>query len=334
MSARLRRAWQRRGPLAWALRPLALLYAALVRLRRLLYARGVLRAQRLPVPVVVVGNVTAGGAGKTPVVLALVQHLRQRGWQPGVISRGYGRQIPDVRQDVREVRAGSSAAEVGDEPLLIARASGVPVFVARQRADAGRALLAAHPGTDILVCDDGLQHLALQRDLEICVFNDEGAGNGWLLPAGPLREPWPRPVDLVLHAGAAPPRTAAPAFSLRRTLAPWALDAEGRRVPLAGLAGRPLRAIAAIARPEDFFALLRASGLQPARCEALPDHYDFDSWKPILNQGETLICTEKDAVKLWPRHPQALAVPLHLEIAPAFFAALDAHLASLSSPQP
>src|SRR5690606_24360938 len=136
----------------------------------------------------------------TPVTLALVRHLRDRGWHPGVVSRGYGRRT----RDVREVLPASSPAEVGDEPLLIARAAGVPVFVGRQRAQAGRALLAAHPRTDILVCDDGLQHLALARDLEVCVFNDEGAGNGWLLPAGPLREPWPRRVDWVLHAGPAP----------------------------------------------------------------------------------------------------------------------------------
>lgn len=328
LSTRLRQAWLRRGPLAIALWPLSQPYRALTALRRAFYRRGLLRSERLPVPVIVVGNVIAGGAGKTPVTLAVVRHLQAAGWHPGVVSRGYGRSTTDCR----EVLPVSTAAEVGDEPALIARAGAVPVFVARRRAEAGRALLAAHPATDILVCDDGLQHLALARDVEICVFNDEGTGNGWLLPAGPLREPWPRAVDLVLHAGP-PPGGPAPQFALARTLAPHALDAAGRRVPLAQLRGEPLHALAAIARPQDFFAMLRAQGLAPATEEALPDHYDFHSWKRSPNKRARLVCTEKDAVKLWPAHPDALAVPLALEIAPAFYAALDRRLASLSSPR-
>lgn len=326
-AARLRQAWRRRGPLAMALWPLSLLYGALSALRRALYRARLLRSERLPVPVVVVGNVIAGGAGKTPATLAVVRHLRAAGWRPGVVSRGYGR----ATTDCREVLPTASAAEAGDEPLLIARAAGVPVFVARRRADAGRALLAAHPATDIIVCDDGLQHLALARDVEVCVFNDEGLGNGWLLPAGPLREPWPRAVDFVLHAGPAPGGPA-PQFALTRTLADHAVDAAGRQVPLAQLRGEPLHALAAIARPQDFFALLHAEGLRPIAEEALPDHYDFSSWKRPPDKRLRLICTEKDAVKLWPAHPDALAVPLRLSIAPAFFDALDGTLASLSSP--
>ncbi|BCN39372.1 tetraacyldisaccharide 4'-kinase [Alicycliphilus denitrificans] len=326
-AARLRQAWRRRGPLAMALWPLSLLYGALSALRRALYRARLLRSERLPVPVVVVGNVIAGGAGKTPATLAVVRHLRAAGWRPGVVSRGYGR----ATTDCREVLPTASAAEAGDEPLLIARAAGVPVFVARRRADAGRALLAAHPATDIIVCDDGLQHLALARDVEVCVFNDEGLGNGWLLPAGPLREPWPRAVDLVLHAGPAPGGPA-PQFALSRALADHAVDAAGRQVPLAQLRGEPLHALAAIARPQDFFALLHAEGLRPIAEEALPDHYDFSSWKRPPDKRLRLICTEKDAVKLWPAHPDALAVPLRLSIAPAFFDALDGTLASLSSP--
>ena len=237
LSAGLRSAWRQRGWLALALWPLSLPYRALVALRRTLYRWGVLRSERLPVPVIVVGNVIAGGAGKTPVTLALVRHLQATGWQPGVISRGYGRSSDGCR----EVLPASTASEVGDEPLLIARAAGVPVFVARRRAQAGRALLAAHPATDVIVCDDGLQHLALARTVEICVFNDEGVGNGFLLPAGPLREAWPRTVDAVLHtAPQAPPGTRAPAFRLTRQLAPYAIDAQGRQVPLASLRGQPL----------------------------------------------------------------------------------------------
>src|SRR5512139_1410138 len=184
--------WQRRSPLAWALWPLSLLMRVLVRLRQGLYLSGFLRRQPVPVPVIVVGNVVAGGAGKTPVVMALVQHLQAHGLHPGVISRGYGRST----RDCREVREDSPVGEVGDEPALIRRHTGAPVFVARRRIEAAHALLQAYPQTDVLVSDDGLQHYALARDIEICVFDDRGAGNGLLLPAGPLREPWPRYVDL------------------------------------------------------------------------------------------------------------------------------------------
>lgn len=325
---RLQKIWQFRGPVAWALWPASLVYRTLVALRRWLYHKGWLRAEHPGRPVIVVGNVIAGGAGKTPVVIALVKHLQARGLRTGVISRGYGRST----QDCRAVRPDSPASEVGDEPALIARsvAGGgtVPVFVAPRRITAARALLAAHPDTDVLICDDGLQHLSLQRDLEICIFNDQGIGNGFLLPAGPLREPWPRAVDIVLHAGSAPPRgTTAPAFALQRSLAPYALQSDGHQVPLAHLRGHPLYAVAAVARPGDFFAMLRAQGLTLERTEALPDHYDFDSWQPPKDKGPLLICTEKDAVKLWARYPQALAVPLALELPPAFFTLMDARLA-------
>ncbi|WP_298212429.1 tetraacyldisaccharide 4'-kinase [Acidovorax sp.] len=322
--------WQTRGPAAWALWPVSLLYRALVALRRGLYRTGLLRAEHPGRPVIVVGNVIAGGAGKTPVVIALVQHLKARGLRAGVVSRGYGRS----GQDCRAVLPDSLASEVGDEPLLIARSLGggnaVPVFVAPRRITAARALLAAHPDTDVIVCDDGLQHLALRRDLEICIFNDEGIGNGFLLPAGPLREPWPRRVDFVLHAGnAAPQETQAPAFGLQRRLAPHARRSDGSQVPLASLRGQPLHALAAVARPGDFFAMLQAEGLTFARIEALPDHYDFDNWQRLSDKRHPLICTEKDAVKLWSRHPDALAVPLAVHVDPLFFDALDTRLSAL-----
>ncbi|MES2611956.1 MAG: tetraacyldisaccharide 4'-kinase [Pseudomonadota bacterium] len=330
-SASLVRTWQARGPAAWALWPLSLLYASLVRLRRILYRRGVLRSEHPGRPTIVVGNVIAGGAGKTPVVMALVQHLKARGLRPGVISRGYGRSTSNCR----EVLADSPASEVGDEPALIARSCGVPVFVDRQRTTAARALLAQYPATDVIVCDDGLQHLALRRDLEVCVFNDQGVGNGFLLPAGPLREPWPRAVDWVLYPDTAVlPGSTAPAFALRRGLADHAVRADGSSVPLQSLRAQPVHALAAIARPEDFFGMLRAQGLTLARTSALPDHHDFAGWSD--GDGATqeggqwpLLCTAKDAVKLWPLRPDALAVPLEVGVAPAFFAALDARLASL-----
>jgi tetraacyldisaccharide 4'-kinase len=258
--------------------------------------------------------------------MAVVEHLRARGIPAGVISRGHGRRTTDCR----EVLDGSDPRDVGDEPALVRRTTRVPVFVARRRIDAARALRARHPEVRVIVADDGLQHLALARDIEICVFDDRGIGNGWLLPAGPLREAWPRSCDLVLHTGAHP---AFGGYTARRSLADAAVAADGRTVPLAQLAGRPLLAVAGIAKPDSFFDMLRDRGLVPSRCIALPDHHDFDDWAAIPATEATVLCTEKDALKLWRRQPDALAVPLRFEPAPAFLAALDAKLSSLDGHQ-
>ena len=317
----LQHSWLRRGALARLLWPLSLVFGGLAGVRRWSYRAGVRRQDRVGVPVVVVGNVVAGGAGKTPAVMAIVQHLQARGLAVGVISRGYGR----TTDACREVLANSDPRDVGDEPALIHRATGAPVFVAARRIEAARALLAAHPRTRVIVSDDGLQHLALGRDLEICVFDNRGIGNGWLLPAGPLREPWPRPCDLVLHSGDQP---AFAGFRAQRELADEALAHDGTALPLNQLDGRPLIAVAAIARPEAFFEMLRAKGLALERCIALPDHADFSDWVSPATAGQTVLCTEKDAVKLWRRDPAALAVPLRFTPEPAFFEALDAKLSS------
>ena len=323
---RLTQAWEQRGLLAWVLWPLSLLYRLLVVLRRWLYAQHWLASAGVPVPVIVVGNVVAGGAGKTPVVIALVQHLQARGLRVGILSRGYGRSSTDCI----EVLPGSPLAQTGDEPALLQRKTQAPVFVAPRRIDAARALLARHPTTQVLVCDDGLQHLALRRDVEICVFDDRGVGNGFLLPAGPLREPWPRSADVVLHTGLRP---AFAGFTAQRALARCAVAADGSTVPLSSLHGQPLLAVAAIAKPESFFAMLRDAGLALADTQALPDHYDFDSWMRPQNVRYKLICTEKDAVKLWRKHPDALAVPLKFTPESGFFTAVDRLLdAALSSP--
>ncbi len=317
-----------RGVLAWVLWPLALLFGALAALRRGLYLAGWFKVQRVPALVIVVGNVVAGGSGKTPVVMALVRHLQARGLRVGVISRGYGRRASDCR----EVLDDSLISDVGDEPALIQRATSVPVFVAARRVDAARSLLARYPDTQVIVCDDGLQHLSLHRDLQICVFDDRGIGNGLLLPAGPLREPWPRPVDLVLHTGSHP---AFAGFTAQRTLAHHALRADGSQVALTELAQgahKPLLALAAIAKPEDFFTMLRACGLTLARTLALPDHYDFNSFTPNEYSDYTIICTEKDAVKLWHKQPNTLAVPLIFTLEPAFLGALDALLETRLNP--
>jgi tetraacyldisaccharide 4'-kinase len=322
----LQRAWLQRSALARLLWPISQLYLLLTASRRVLYRAGVLRTEAVGVPVIVVGNVVAGGAGKTPVVMAVVEHLQARGLRTGVVSRGHGRHTAGCR----EVTPSSTAADAGDEPLLITTRCRVPVFVATRRAEAARALLAAYPTTQVLVCDDGLQHFALARDIDICVFDDRGLGNGWLLPAGPLRETWPRPVDLVLRTGTP---NGIEGFALSRKLAAQALRADGARMEVAQLALRPCVAVAGIARPETFFQMLRDAGVQLRKTVALADHYDFHSGMRKTTAGSSLLCTEKDAVKLWRYQPEAWAVPLELGIPAAFWERLDRLLdAKLSSP--
>ena len=324
----LRHAWTQRGALAWGLWPVSLVYALLVRMRRAMYQLGWLKSEAAAVPLVVVGNVVVGGVGKTPVVIALVAHWQVQGLAVGVISRGYGRRS----QGCLEVTAQTDARDVGDEPSLIQRRTNAPVFVAARRIDAARALLAAHPQTQLIISDDGLQHLALQRDLDIGVFDDRGVGNGWLLPAGPLREPWPRPLDLVVHTGQHPRFEG---FQAQRGLGAFAYLADGSKLALADLAqppshadAKPLLALAAIAQPEAFFAMLGAHGVRPTHTLGLPDHSDLDSFSGNEYMGYTLICTEKDAVKLWPIRPDALAVPLQCTLPAAFWQTLDARTAA------
>lgn len=314
-----RNGWARRGLWAWSMWPVSFVFGILSGLRRWLYQSNWLTREQVDAIVVIVGNVVAGGVGKTPIVIELAKHLQTQGWNAGVVSRGYGR----TTKDCREVAAQGHPDEFGDEPLLIRRTVHVPVFVAPRRADAARALLAAYPATQVILCDDGLQHYGLQRDIEICVFDDRGVGNGWLLPAGPLREPWPRAVDLVLHTGEHP---AFKGFTAPRTLATHAVRADGSRLALATLmrpGAKPLRAVAAIAQPENFFAMLRGVGLELAETLPLPDHSRLDSWPSLADPRFTLLCTEKDAVKLWRHDPEALAVPLQVAIEPGFLNALD-----------
>lgn len=294
-------------------------------------------------PVIVVGNWIVGGAGKTPTLLALLQRIQAWGWQAGVVSRGYGRHS----RGICIAGASSTAAELGDEPLLIRRRSGVPLAVGQDRGAAARALLAAHPQIQILLSDDGLQHHRLARDLSILVFDARGLGNGWLLPAGPLRQdrmpaplPGSRPEQLVLYSeGVA--STALPGYLAQRRLAgalaltDWWAGRMDRLHPLQELRGRPLLAAAGLARPEAFFGMLRAAALQIMPLP-LPDHYDFAElpWP----SGAELLLTEKDAAKLPPERlapgQQAWVLPLDLQPEPAFDAALLQHLQHLLGPAP
>lgn len=325
--------------------PISLIYALLGGLRRLAFALAWLKIHKLPVPVIVVGNVVVGGAGKTPTVVALVKHLQVRGWHPGVVSRGYGRQADQLQQ----VDDTTPASAVGDEPLLIHRATGAPVCVAPRRVDAARALMVRHPDIDVLLCDDGLQHLALGRDVSIAVFDERGLGNGWQLPAGLLREPWPpapghpAPPDLVLlqrREETLPitlPMGDVPQFLATRRLADATRNLAGQTRPLSMLQGQALFAVAGIARPEAFFSMLRARGLTLAHTVPLPDHAASDAYADLLaSLDHPLICTEKDAVKLEflldavsTRRQQIWVVPLELDPEPGFFSAVDMALANI-----
>ena len=297
----------------WPLLPLSWLFGGVSASRRYAYARGWLKQTRLPVPVVVVGNLIVGGAGKTPLTLAMVSSLRTAGWHPGVISRGYGG--PGV---VRGVGVDSSPDDVGDEPLLLARRSGVPVYVGRCRGDAGRALLANCPEVDILVCDDGLQHYALARDVEIVVSDRRGLGNRHLLPAGPLREPVARlgAVDaVVVHAGGALLRPDA----FQMTLLPGRFYSL-RNPALKGIpedwSRRPIHAIAGIGHPERFFLTLRTLGISFTG-HAFPDHHVYTADDLSFVGGGVLLMTEKDAVKCAPFYEgDAWVLPVTAEVSP------------------
>jgi tetraacyldisaccharide 4'-kinase len=322
--------WQHKGLLNAVLLPLSGLLAALIALRKTLYRLGLLRSTRLPVPVMVVGNVIAGGAGKTPTVMAIAQYLKASGLRVGIASKGYGRNT----RDTRLVQTDSSPQDVGDEPLLVHRSTLAPTVVSASRVEAIRALLKHDPGLDLVICDDGLQHYALYRDLEICVFDDRGTGNGWLLPAGPLREGWPRSTiaaagvvlqtPLVLHTGSCP---AFGGFRAYRTLASNAVNAAGEQLALEDLRAtqsQPLLALAGIAQPQRFFAMLEAKGVHADRTLALEDHFAADTLPDL--QSWQLVCTEKDAAKVWQRYPQAWAVPLVQSMEPSFWRAIDTQL--------
>ena len=325
--------WMRRGWLSRALLPCAGLFAALAAARRLAYRHGWLKAWQAPVPVVVIGNVTVGGSGKTPLVLSMAEQLQRAGWKPGIVSRGYGRmaQAPDPM----EVRADADPALTGDEPLLLRRLSGCPVWVGSSRPQAALALMRAHPDVDLLLSDDGLQHLALARDLELVVVDARGPGNGWLLPAGPLREAWNRRRDATLgprEALATVPH-ASPGFVIQRQLGAVRQLATGERLSIEAFllrhAGQAIAAAAGIGHPEQFFAMLRQAGIPLSSTLALPDHHAFDADVFAPMSASAVLVTEKDALKCrsWFFHLDRLwAAELLLEIDPAFFPWLLARL--------
>jgi tetraacyldisaccharide 4'-kinase len=292
VNAIIERLWYRPAPPPGWLRPLSALYGA-VSSR---VARNAKQAAvQLPVPVIVVGNITVGGTGKTPFVLWLVERLRAQGWRPGVISRGYGGCAPEYPL---RVTAATDPAWAGDEPALIARRLGLPVAVAPDRVAAARLLIEAGE-VNILVTDDGLQHYRLARDLEICVVDgSRGLGNGALLPGGPLREPPARlrEVDLVVVNGGGwqPPGQAALDMRLCTTEAIQLGGSERR--PLAAFAGAKVHAVAGIGNPQRFFASLRGAGLEVFP-HPFPDHHRYKAIDLAFDGPQPVLMTEKDAVK-------------------------------------
>jgi len=286
-------AWQRRGVIACLLWPLSFIFNLLIVTRLALYALGIFRITILPVPVIVVGNIFVGGTGKTPLVIWIIQLLQEQGWKPALISRGYG----SSAQQVRAVEKNSHANEVGDEPLLIAKRTGVPVFIGRDRAAAGLALLQAHPNVNIIISDDGLQHYALGRNIEIQLSDSRGNGNGWLLPAGPLREPATRQSDFYVVNTSEESAGDAYTMQLVPVDAERLLDRTQRKSLRDFSFVQSVAAVAGIGHPERFFTTLRSHGISLTTTQALPDHFDYAT-NPFADiEASAILITEKDAVK-------------------------------------
>ena len=307
MSEWLRREWQRLGGGALVLLPLTLAFMAIVAWRRFLYRHRLLPVWHSPVPVVVVGNITVGGAGKTPLTMHVVDLLLHHGWTPGVVARGYGRVPPREADPLGVVRVYPDVAtpeHFGDEPVMIARRSRVPVYISVDRPAAARALLEAHREVDVIVSDDGLQHYALGRDVELAVVDGETRfGNGLLMPSGPLREPRSRlaTVDaVVVNGGHSDERLGARQFGMtfgRERFASLTTNQELSAEEFARQCqGRAVAAIAGIGHPQRFFDHLQGLGIA-ARAHAFPDHHHYQPRDLRLPGAEVVVMTEKDAVK-------------------------------------
>ena len=349
--------WRHRGPLACALWPLSQLFGALAGLRRLSYRLGLSSATRLPCPVLVVGNRIVGGAGKTPTTIAILQYLQQKGWRPGVLTRGYkADESTHPRPLLLDANSQSTltATDAGDEPWLIWRRTQVPVMIDPLRVRGGHAMLDRHPEVNILVCDDGLQHLPLHRDIEVIVFDERGQGNGWLLPAGPLREPvnTPAPAGLcaapIVLYNAAQPSTDLPGHCVTKSTAPlielndwWHGRRDRQPPPLTpdNQGPEPVWAVAGIAQPDRFFQQLTAQGWR-IHGHPMADHADLSTlpWPESVTQ---VIVTEKDAVKLSPDeirrqrpHTTVWVAALDYQPAPSFWLELDQALGKLPNPHP
>lgn len=305
--------WSRRGAVAWLLWPASLVFGVVVSTRRMLFKMRILKSSHPGIPVIVVGNITAGGSGKTPLVIWIAEFLRSKGWSPAIVSRGYGA----AETAPRAATIASRADEVGDEPILLSRRGGCPVWVGVDRIEVIRMLRAKHDEVDILILDDGLQHYRVRRDVEIAVLDSRGVGNGFLQPAGPLREPVWRlgTVDAVVANGFDRPGW----FGMRLEGDTFhrMTDANDRR-PARSFAGQKVHAVAGIGDPNRFFLHLVKLGLKPVP-HPFPDHHPFTPEDLEFEPGATVVMTEKDAVKL--RHvarPDWWVLPVTARLDPKF----------------
>jgi tetraacyldisaccharide 4'-kinase len=294
LTDRLLDAWYEGHPALTLLRPLEALYRRVVNNKRARFVAGQGDIYKAPVPVIVVGNITVGGTGKTPLILWMIDYCRRRGLRVGVVSRGYGARPPSLPW---RVTAQQPADQAGDEPLLIVKRTGVPLMIDPDRSQAVRGLLAQEP-LDLILSDDGLQHYRLDRDLELVLIDAaRGLGNRRCLPAGPLREPVERlqSVDALLYNGASEDREDGYAFRLQPTALVNLLSGEHRPVDYFP-AGQALHAVAGIGNPQRFFNTLEGLHWRPVP-HAFADHAVFSaqalSFTPVL----PLVMTEKDAVK-------------------------------------
>jgi tetraacyldisaccharide 4'-kinase len=285
------RHWRSRGAIAWLLWPVSLLFGVVISVRRFLYKIRIFSSTHPGIPVIVVGNLTAGGSGKTPLVLRVAEILKEHGWKPGIVSRGYG----GSTQNPVAATIASDPAEVGDEPILLARRSGCPVWVAPERVAACRVLRRENPECNVIVTDDGLQHYALRRDIEICVVDGKGIGNGFLQPAGPLRERRSRlrSVDAVVAHGA--PDVQGFGMVLEGDKLVRFTDARDVRAAKS-FAGQRVHAVAGIGDPKRFFLQLARFGLKVVP-HPFPDHHAFRAEDFAFGDSDPVVMTEKDAVK-------------------------------------
>lgn len=333
----LEQAWlSKTHPLSLALLPISWIYSAIRSARAFAYTRGWFDAYTAPVPTLVIGSVVVGGTGKTPIVIETVRYLQSKGLRVGVVSRGYGRRDVDTMQLVTN---SSLAHEVGDEPLLIAQKTQAVVCVGRSRPKAIAHLL-QHAKVDCIISDDGLQHYAMARQAEIIVFDERMSGNGRLLPAGLLREPWPRrlvkqksahhleshilaPEDASIQLDTIPPKRLS---GVTRKLSFYANNRLGGTKALAAWQGTSVSAIAGIAQPSNFFNALKEQGLQLDTVLAATDHADYSQpeWLERIDAlPKPVLCTEKDAVKLHALGVECWAVPLEVDLSESFYRYLD-----------
>ncbi|HSA88389.1 MAG TPA: tetraacyldisaccharide 4'-kinase [Burkholderiales bacterium] len=304
--------WYRRGILAWLLWPASVVFLICVLIRNALYRTRVLKSAHAGIPVIVVGNLTVGGSGKTPLVIWIAGFLKSKGRSPAIMARGYGARL----REPRAATIASEAAEVGDEPVVLARRSGCPVWVGPDRVAVAAALRAQHPEVDVLVLDDGLQHYRMRRDIEIAVVDARGFGNGFMLPAGPLREPRLRlrTVDAVVAHGA---RVAGFPMQLEGDVLHRMSDARERR-PLKSFAGQKVHAAAGIGDPNRFFLHLGKAGLKVVP-HPFPDHHPFLPGELEFGDGLPVVLTEKDAVKLRSRaRPEWWVLPVSAKLDAGF----------------